>query len=73
MRPSPRRALFAAAAAVLSLFPSGRASADHGGPPRLAGLSPLSAGLLAAALTLAVGIVAVVIVMLLTRRRPPSE
>ena len=42
--------------------------ADHGGPLRTEGLSPLTVGLLAAALALAVGVLVVVIVMLLTRK-----
>jgi hypothetical protein len=57
-------------AALLRL--ASTAWADHGGPLRTEGLSPLTVGLLAAALTLAVGVLIVVIVMLLTRK-PPSR
>jgi hypothetical protein len=53
-------------AALLRL--ASTAWADHGGPLRTEGLSPLTVGLLAAALTLAVGVLIVVIVMLLTRK-----
>ena len=42
--------------------------ADHGGPLRTEGLSPLTVGLLAGALALAAGVLIVVIVMLLTRK-----
>lgn len=42
--------------------------ADHGGPLRSEGLSPLAVGLLAGALALAAGVLIVVIVMLLTRK-----
>jgi len=42
--------------------------ADHGGPLRTEGLSPLTVGLLAGALALAVGVLVVVIVMLLMRK-----
>ena len=45
--------------------------ADHGGPLRSEGASPLTIGLLAGALALAAGLLIVVIVMLLTRK-PPS-
>jgi hypothetical protein len=74
MGPFPRRALLlAAGSAILSVVPSRRARADHGGAPRSAGLGPVVVGILAAALTLAAGIIAVAIVTLLTRRPPPSE
>ena len=43
--------------------------ADHGGPLRTEALSPLMAGLLAGILALAAGVLIVIIVMLLTRRR----
>jgi hypothetical protein len=42
--------------------------ADHGGPLRAEGLSPLTVGLLAGGLALAAGVLIVVIVMLLTRK-----
>jgi hypothetical protein len=45
--------------------------ADHGGPLRSEGASPLTIGLLAGALALAAGLLIVVVVMLLTRK-PPS-
>jgi len=49
--------------------------ADHGGPLRADGLSPLTVGLLAGALALAAGVLIVVIVMLLTRKpsSPPHQ
>ena len=53
-------------AALLSLATP--AWADHGGPLRAEGLSPLTVGLLAGALALAAGVLIVVIVMLLTRK-----
>jgi hypothetical protein len=53
-------------AALLQLATT--AWADHGGPLRTESLSPLTVGLLAAALALAVGVLVVVIVMLLTRK-----
>jgi hypothetical protein len=43
--------------------------ADHGGPLRAEGLSPLLVGILAGALALAAGVLIVVIVMLLTRKQ----
>ncbi|MGH7299638.1 MAG: hypothetical protein ACREKQ_16695 [Candidatus Rokuibacteriota bacterium] len=46
--------------------------ADHGGPPRTEGLSPLMVGLLAGGLALAAGVLIVVIVMRLTRKPPSS-
>ena len=42
--------------------------ADHGGPARAEGMSPLVTGLLAGLLALAAGVLIVVIVMRLTRR-----
>ncbi len=42
--------------------------ADHGGPLRAEGLSPLMVGVLAGALALLAGALIVVIVMLLTRK-----
>jgi len=42
--------------------------ADHGGPLRAEGLSPLMVGILAGALALLAGGLIVVIVMLLTRK-----
>jgi hypothetical protein len=47
--------------------------ADHGGPLRSEGLSPLTVGLLAGGLALAAGVLIVVIVMLVTRRPAPPE
>ena len=47
--------------------------ADHGGPLRAEGLSPLTVGLLAGGLALAAGVLIVVIVMLLTRKPSPPE
>ncbi len=52
-----------------ALLPLGATAwADHGGPLRAEGLSPLMVGLLAGALALAAGVLIVVIVMLLTRK-----
>ena len=59
------------AAALLRLATP--AWADHGGPLRSEGLSPLMTGLLAGGLALAAGILIVVIVMLLTRKPAPPE
>ena len=42
--------------------------ADHSGPLRAEGLSPLTVGLLAGGLALAAGVLIVAIVMLLTRK-----
>jgi hypothetical protein len=42
--------------------------ADHGGPLRAEGLSPLMVGLLTGALALAAAVLIVIIVMLLTRK-----
>ena len=47
--------------------------ADHGGPLRAVGLSPLTVGLLASGLALIAGVLIVVIVMLLTRKPSPPE
>jgi hypothetical protein len=47
--------------------------ADHGGPLRSEGLSPLLTGLLAGGLVLAAGVLVVVIVMRLSRRPAPRE
>jgi hypothetical protein len=47
--------------------------ADHGGPLRSEGLSPLTVGLLAGVLALAAGVLVVVIVMRLTGKPPSSE
>jgi hypothetical protein len=49
--------------------------ADHGGPLRAEGLSPLTLGLLAPALPLAAGELIVIIVMLQTRKpsAPPQR
>jgi hypothetical protein len=53
---------------LASLLLATPAWADHGGPLRAEGLSPLMVGLLAGLLALAAGVLIVVIVMLLTRR-----
>jgi hypothetical protein len=47
--------------------------ADHGAPSRSEELSPLMVGLLAGLLALAAGVLIVVVLMLLTRKRPSSE
>ena len=47
--------------------------ADHGGPVRTAGWSPMAAALLFGGLALLAGMLVVVIVALLTRRTPPSS
>ena len=56
---------------LAQLLPATPAWADHGGPLRAEGLSPLMVGLLSGLLALATGVLVVVIVMLLTRK-PPS-
>jgi len=58
---------------VLPVWRVARAAADHGGPLRSAPLSPMLVGVLAGALTLAAGIIVVVIAMLLTKKPPRSE
>jgi hypothetical protein len=50
------------------LLLAANAWADHGGPLRAEGLSPLLVGLLSAGLALAAGVLILVIVMRLTRR-----
>lgn len=47
--------------------------ADHGGPLRPEGLSPLMVGLFAGGLALVAGVLIVVIAMRLTRKRPSPE
>ena len=47
--------------------------ADHGGPLRPEGLSPLTVGLLAGALTLAAGVLVVIIVMRLSPKPSSPE
>jgi uncharacterized membrane protein len=47
--------------------------ADHGGPLRTAGWSPMAAALLFGGLALLAGMLVVVIVALLTRRDRPSS
>jgi hypothetical protein len=47
--------------------------ADHGGPLRSEGFSPLTVGLRAGALTLAAGVLVVIIVMRLSRKPSSPE
>ncbi|MGH7365923.1 MAG: hypothetical protein ACREK9_05880 [Candidatus Rokuibacteriota bacterium] len=47
--------------------------ADHGGALRSQGLSPLMVGLLAGGLALVAGVLIVIVVMRLTRKRSSSE
>jgi hypothetical protein len=58
--------------AVLLLLAT-EAWADHGGPLRSEGLSPLMIGVLSGLLALAAGVLVVVIVMRLTRGRSSAE
>lgn len=55
---------------LAQLLPATPAWADHGGPLRAEGLSPLMVGLLAGLFALATGVLVVVVVMLLTRKPP---
>jgi hypothetical protein len=59
-------------AAVLAVL-TRTAWADHGGPLRTAGWSPMAAALLFGGLALLAGMLVVVIVALLTRRDGPSS
>ena len=52
-----------------SLIAATQAAADHGGPLRSAPMSPLTAALLFAGLTLLVGAVVIVVVRVLTKGR----
>jgi hypothetical protein len=58
---------------VALLLVVGEAWADHGGPLRTAGWSPLTAALLFGGLALLAGMLVVVIVALLSRRNRPSS
>ena len=49
------------------------AFADHPGPFRVEGMSPLTSALLTGGLALLVALVVVVIVLVLTRKSPDSE
>lgn len=78
MRAFVRRARIASRAAVPLLvlmpasWPVAQAAADHGAPSRAAPLHPAVVGVLAGALTLAAGLLVLVIAMRLTRRPPPA-
>jgi hypothetical protein len=58
---------------LAALLLATEAWADHGGPLRSEGLSPLVVGLLAGALTFAAGVLIVIIVMRLGRKPSSSE
>jgi len=70
-----RRLLAAGVAmALVTIGPlSSLARADHGGPLRMAPMSPLLVGVLAGVLALAAGLIIVVIATLLRKKAPPSE
>jgi hypothetical protein len=64
------RALRATAAAiVVALLAAAPALADHPGPFRTEGMSPLTSALLTGALAFVVALLVVVVVMLLTRSK----
>ena len=50
-----------------------RAFADHPGPFRTEGMSPLMSALLTGGLALVVALVVVVVILVLTRKRPDAE
>lgn len=64
--------LWCALVAMMTLL-TREAWADHGGPLRTAGWSPMAAALLFGGLALLAGMLVVVIVALLTRRDRPSS
>jgi hypothetical protein len=68
-----RLAALAPLAALASLAAAAAAAADHGGPLRNAPMSPLTAAILFAGLTLLVGAVVIVVVRVLTKGRGASE
>jgi hypothetical protein len=59
-------------ASALVLAPT-LAFADHPGPFRVEGMSPLTSALLTGGLALLVALVVVVLVLVLTRKSPESE
>ena len=59
-------------APALVLLPT-PALADHPGPFRVEGLSPLMSALLTGGLALLVALVVVVVILVLTRKRPDAE
>ncbi len=71
MGPSPARAVLAGLVGALS--PLSAAWADHFNLLQSAQLSPVVVGVLAGLLALATAVFVVVIVVLLTRKRSPSE
>lgn len=62
--------MLTAGAAVLSAAP---ACADHPGPFRVEGMSPLTTALLTGGLAFAVALIVVVLVVVLTRKRPDAK
>jgi hypothetical protein len=60
---------FAALSWLASLIAAAPALADHGGPLRSAPMSPVTAALLFAGLTLLVGAVVIVVIRILTKDR----
>jgi hypothetical protein len=55
------------------LLAAGNAWADHGGPLRTAGWSPMTAALVLGGLALLAGMLVIVIIALLSRRNRPSS
>ena len=68
-----RLAALARLAALTALAVAAPAAADHGGPLRSAPMSPLTAAILFAGLTLLVGAVVIVVVRVLTKGRGAPE
>jgi hypothetical protein len=60
---------FATLSCLASLMTAAPALGDHGGPLRSAPMSPVSAALLFAGLTLLVGAVVIVVIRILTKGR----
>lgn len=69
-----RRARLSGPAGVALVSALGSAAhADHGGPLRSAPMDPITVGVVAALLVLAVGVAVALIVRLVLRRPPPAE
>ena len=60
-------------AVVAALSIATPAAADHPGPFRVEGMSPLATALITAGLAFLVAMVVVVLVMVLTRKRPDPK
>ena len=63
----------AALAGLIAVATPTPALADHGGPLRVEGMSPLMSALLTGALAFVVALVVVVIIIVLTRKGPDPE